>query len=374
MSVEEKADKAEKEEQFPPELKDCAGHLMQHPLTCKEHDPEIFRLILRHEATLDKLFTQRLGYRLHVTADTARLYKNGYVPLRRKLSAKKIARPFMQQEYVLLALVLGATVAGPGIISLKDLVARVRSLAVETEIVLDDSIGTRRAMVTALEWMVEHGLAQELHQKIEAYVGDGDADAVLKFRPDRIAMLPLPSLGREESSEPRRVTRQWMRCWLAEEPVLYRTDLTPEEWTELRRRLGEEERFLEEMFGLDLEVRAEGVAAIDETGRLTDTLFPSAGTLHHAALLLIEKLYDSPNHSQTEEEMTETLICLGQLHQNRWRDDALKHPQTLCRRVTELLRDLRLAEWVQEAERAPVLRLLPAAGRFLPGLQAQSGQ
>jgi hypothetical protein len=46
-----------------------------------------------------------------------------------------------------------------------------------------------------------------------------------------------------------------------EDPVVYREDLTDGEWAELRRRLGEEERFLEEMFGLELEVRAEGVAA-----------------------------------------------------------------------------------------------------------------
>src|ERR1700721_925918 len=94
------------------ELQLCARPLGQQPLTCMEHDPEIFRMVRRHEGELDRWFTQRLGYRLHVNADTARLFKDGCVPRRRPLLTATL-RPFHQLEYVLLALVLGATVAGP---------------------------------------------------------------------------------------------------------------------------------------------------------------------------------------------------------------------------------------------------------------------
>ncbi len=31
------------------ELQLCARHLVQQPLTCMEHDPEIFRMVRRHE-------------------------------------------------------------------------------------------------------------------------------------------------------------------------------------------------------------------------------------------------------------------------------------------------------------------------------------
>ena len=75
------------------------------------------------EAELDRWFTQRLGYRLHVNADTARLFKDGFVPERRSLLTAT-RRPFHPVEYVVLALVLGASVAGPGVISLRDLVER----------------------------------------------------------------------------------------------------------------------------------------------------------------------------------------------------------------------------------------------------------
>jgi hypothetical protein len=125
--------------------------------------------------------------------------------------------------------------------------------------------------------MIAHGLATELHDRVDAYATDETADAVLRLRPDRIVLLALPTLVAADTSsellagaEHRTATRQWMRCRLVENPVVYREDLTDTEWTELRRRLGDEERILEEMFGLVLEARAEGVAAIDPTGTLAD--------------------------------------------------------------------------------------------------------
>src|SRR6185437_2310344 len=92
-------------------------------------------------------------------------------------------------EYTLLALVLGSTVAGPAVISLRDLVERVRSAAVEADITLEDSPTMRRALVCVLQWMIELGLASELYQHVDAYAGDETADAVLKIRPERIALL-----------------------------------------------------------------------------------------------------------------------------------------------------------------------------------------
>jgi uncharacterized protein (TIGR02678 family) len=362
------------------ELTTCACHLIQHPLTCKEHDPELFRLILRHEGVLDRLFTQRLGYRLQVSADTARLYKTGFVAERRLLATAS-NRAFHPIEYLVLALVLGATVAGPGVISLRDLVERVRSAAVEAGITLEDSATTRRAFVTALQWMIAQGLAQELYARIEAYAGDATADAVIRLRPERIALLPLPALAAArdptdltDRTRARTATRQWMRCRLVEEPVLYRTDLTDVEWSELRRRIGEEERLLEEMFGLALEVRAEGVAAIDTQGNLSAKRFPQGGTVGQAALLLIERLKDAPGREMTSEELVAALKELTDIHRRRWAGEYVQAPERLARPVTDLLLDMRLAAWLPADMTAPddpedeqgTLRLLPAAGRFLP--------
>lgn len=353
----------------------AARHLVQNPLTCKEHDPETFRLIRRHEVDLDRWFTQRLGYRLHVDADSARLFKTVVVPHRRPLRTST-GRAFGHLEYVLLALTLASTAAGPAVISLRDLIDQVRSAAAEADISLSDRPFDRRALVQAVEWMIAHGLATELHDRVEAYATDETADAVLRLRPDRIVLLALPMLVAADTSsellagaERRDATRQWMRCRLVEDPVVYREDLTDAEWTELRRRLGDEERILEEMFGLVLEARAEGVAAIDPAGTLADQRFPAGGTVGHAALLLIEALRPETGPvgevTVTLAEVHRHIEALAARHARRWANDDVQAPARLTRKVVQLLVDLRLAEPTGVAPEE-LLRLLPAAGRFLP--------
>jgi uncharacterized protein (TIGR02678 family) len=362
------------------ERRAAARHLVQRPLTCLEHDPEIFRLVRRHESDLDRWFTQRLGYRLHVGADTARLFKTSVLVGDRPLRSGT-GRPFHQLEYVLLALVLASTAAGPAVISLRDLVDKVRSAAAEADIRLTGDSTERRALVAVLRWMIDHGLAGELHARVDAYAEDREADAVLKVRPDRIVLLPLPTLvGAADAADlleraDRRgaVSRQWMRCRLVEDPVLYRDDLTPAEWGELRRRLGEEERILDEMFDLVVEARAEGVAAVDPSGTLAGVRFPRAGTEGHAALLLLDALPSA--RVAAWDEVVAATGRLADQHARRWSKDLVAAPDRLARNVVRLLVEVRLAERVPPAGGAvddePGVRLLPAAARFRPVARAQ---
>ena len=132
--------------------------------------------------------------------------------------------------------------------------------------------------------------------------------------------------------------------------MLYRADLTEEEWSELRRRLGEEERLLEEMFGLVIEARAEGVAAIDPTGTLAERRFPAAGTRAHAALLLIERLRKDVAETFDWDEIVRSVDELAEQHRRRWAGDLVDAPERLARQVTDWLVDLRLAEWVGSAD------------------------
>jgi uncharacterized protein (TIGR02678 family) len=339
-------------------------------LTCAEHDPDIFRLIRRHEADLDKWFTQRLGYRLHVTSDTARLYKSGYTPARRPLRTSG-GRALNSLEYVMLVLALASTVAGPAVISLRDLIDLIRSAAAEIEMVLSGDASERRALVSALRWMIDHGLASELHAHVDAYAADADADAVLKMRPDRIAMVPLPVLATGDddlvvSSSRRENTRQWIRARLTEDPVVYREDLDDVEWVELRRRLGEESRYAEEMFGLVLESRAEGVAAVDPYGDLADRPFPTGGTEGHATLLVLPMLLDRRDGWWSESEVVALVGRLAADHSRYWAKDLVAAPDRLARRVVDTLVSIRLAE----ARTDPAgVRLRPAAARFAPAVR-----
>ncbi len=357
------------------DLRAAARHLVTHPLVLAEREPDTFGLIRRHEQTLDRWFTQRFGYRLQVTADTARLFKSTVVARRRPLgTASSQSRPFSVREYTLLSLALAAVAAGPSVISLRDLLGEVRSAATDADVTVTDEPADRRALVTALRWMIRHGVAIEMHDRVERYAADGAADAVLRIRPDRVALLPLPVLARSEAVDevldrPDRglSSRAWMRSALLEEPVLYRTDLAEDEWAELRRRLGEESAIFEEMFGLNIEARAEGVMAIDPEDRLTDSRFPRSGTVGHAALLLIDRLVETDRTPLGRSEFVDAVAVLAAEHRRYWSKLA-EDPDRLADEILELLGDHRLAEVDGD-----VVRLLPAAWRYGVAVEADEG-
>jgi len=349
------------------ELQQAARHLLQHPFTCAEHDLEMFALIRRHEQTLDRWYTQRLGYRLQVTSFTARLFKATLIPRRPYLMAPVSSnRPMSQRECTLLVLILAAVAAGPRVISLRDLIDDVRSQATDADIILSNESIERRAFVIALKWMISHGLAKELHEHIDRYEQDDNADAVLEIDPDRIGLLPLPALGRAQSAEQlldrthrRANTRQWLRARLTEDPVLYRSDVTDHEWSELRRRLGEDMSLLDEMFGVQLESRAEGVVAVDAEGKLSDIAFPAGGTVGHAALLFIEKLLELPNQCCTKTQARQLITDMAEENKRHWSKVQVENPASLLREVTQLLIDQRLLSYADD-----VYALQPAAARY----------
>ena len=353
------------------DLRAAARRLVTQPLLVAENDPEVFRQIRRDEQTLDRWFTQRFGYRLQVTADTARLYKTTAVAGRRPLrTTTGQQRPFSIREYTMLALALAAVAAGPSVISLRDLLHKVRSAATDAGVTVTDEPADRRALVTALRWLIGYGVAAEMHDRVDRYAGDAEADAVLQIRPDRVALLPLPSLGRAETPQqledrPERVTasRQWMRATLLEDPVVYRSDLSEGEWAELRNRLGEESAFFEEMFGVHLEARAEGLAVIDPGDGLTDSRFPRGGTVGHAALLLLDRLIGADTAAMPRDALVEEVRALVAERRPYWSQLA-EDPDSLASGILDLLEDHRLAE-----VDADTVRLLPAAWRYRADVQ-----
>lgn len=354
--------------QAPGERRAAARALLVEPWRAMEADPALFVLIRRHAEVLDRWFTQRLGYRLVVHADTARLVKTGYVPADRSLRTHT-ERPFTGREYVALALILGATASGPDRISLRDLILLVRSAAADAEVTLDGGVGERRAVVTALRWLIAHGIVRELDRSVAGYETDSTADALLEIRNDRLAMLPAPAMvGAESAAEllghaaGEGGGRAAMRRRLVEDPVLLADDVPAEEWAELRRRFGEEGRYLEEMFGLVVEARAEGVAAIDVDGGCTDVVFPRSGTTAWAALLLLDVLAagyrDGASVTELDRELAELITRFGRY----WRKDAVAEPQALRNDAIALLAAMNLVS------RGPDGRVRPraVAARYRP--------
>ena len=358
------------------DLRAAARHLAVHPLVLSESDPDTFRLIRRYEHELNRWFTQRFGYPLEVTADTARLFKSTVVVQRRGLrTAADPGRPFSVREYTMLALALAAVAAGPSVISLRDLLHEIRSAATEAGVTVTEATSDRRALVAAVKWMIRHGAASEAHDRVDRYATDSAADAVLRIRPDRVALLPLPALARsgtvdelvDRSDQRQSSSRAWMRSALLEEPVLYRSDLSDDEWNELRRRLGEESDIFDEMFGLRLEARAEGLAAIDPDDGMTDSRFPRSGTVAHAALLLIDRLTAGGSPSVARYEVVEKVASLAEEHGRYWSQLA-EDPEGLTDAVLELLQDHRLTD-----TRGETVWLLPAAWRYTADVRIEQG-
>jgi uncharacterized protein (TIGR02678 family) len=112
------------------------------------------------------------------------------------------------------------------------------------------------------------------------------------------------------------------------------------------------------MFGFSLESRAEGVAAIDPSGNLSDVRFPSGGTVGHCALLVLAYL----GETATPLEVFESFVVeLGAIHNKHWSKDLTGAPDRLTREVLMLLT---MHQLVQVDEQ--MVTMLPAARRFAP--------
>ena len=114
---------------------------------------------------------------------------------------------------------------------------------------------------------------------------------------------------------------------------------------------------LDEMFGLSLEARAEGIAAIDGDGSLSDVRFPSTGTVGHCALLMIEKI--GPTAAMADAERI--VVALALAHSAHWAKDRTATPERLTRDALALLVSQRLVE-IDGDE----VRVLAAARRYAP--------
>ena len=358
---------------IPADLQHAARRLAESPLIAKESDPDTFRAIRRHHQQLTNWFNTRFGYRLVVTADTARLYKNTTVPTHRPLQTTKTQRAFRKREYTVLALAIAAAAEARPVVSLRDLIAGIHRAGSEVDITVTADYADRRAVVTAIQWLIHIGAANQIDKEVDAYASNDAADALLRINHDRLALLPMPTLTRSRTTEElldrsdsRRSTRTWLRALILEEPVVYRDELTQHEWSELRRRLRDDARMLQDTFDLDIEARAEGVALVDPDTELTPDRFPVPGrTEHQAALLLLERLASIKGPASRDEALG-IIASLAYEHRDRWAQDTQDH-NTYLDRVTSVLQRFKLLR----TDSAGTLHLLPAAHRYATEISVQ---
>ncbi|MGY0499841.1 TIGR02678 family protein [Nocardia sp. FBN12] len=279
--------------------------LANHLVTRVYPDRIALPLIRRWATELREDLAELFGYRLEVTETTARLY-----PVHDRLDDARPARSvndrvFDRRRYAYLSLALAALGRAGDQITLSELAehvadyaSRIEGLDLSTERAAD-----RDAFVDAIGWLGARGALTLADGDAGGWASDPEAGEALYdidrpvvfalFRPPR-ALQHLHSvrgLLAEDTDQASADQARRVRRALVERPVVYLDELSAAEGALLGqdRLVGE----VEYCTGLRAERRAEGVALIDSSGRLSDTRFPGTGTLAQVALLLIGEIADA---------------------------------------------------------------------------------
>lgn len=287
------------------ECRRAARLLLSKPMLTVEADGDDFRLVRKHARELTRRFAESLGYRLVVEPRVARLFKAGLGrDPTRPLLRRGGDRPFDPRAYALLCLTMAALARCRNQLMIDELVGEVRGAIAEAELDVDlDKPADRRALYAALMALMEFGVLRERDHDgggLERWVSDPRARSLLDVDRDRLRLMPAASV--EDASSPADLldaaalpsaaggARVAVRRRLLESPVLTTADLTEEQADWWRRSRNREQDYYRDLFGVELELRAEGALVIDPEDELSDVTFPGKGTAKQFALLLVERL------------------------------------------------------------------------------------
>ncbi|MHB8506745.1 MAG: TIGR02678 family protein [Acidimicrobiales bacterium] len=365
------------------EQRDGARRLLRTPLVLAARDPGAHRVIRRHAEALTAMFRTYLGYRLVVDARLARLYKGGLGPVAgRPLLRSSSKLPFTPRDYTYLSLLCAVLLTVRTQVLLSSVIADLQQAAAEAEIVLGaDTLTERRSVVHALRQLVEWGALVEDAGTVADYADDPSKEALLWVEPEVIRHLLAAPLREVDSPDelvaltaagPDAV-RHAVRRQMVETPVVMADDLPEPERLWLRQYQRREAQTMEQNTGLRLEIRAEGVAALDAGDELTDVRFPREGTVGQASLLALDELVAGLRGSSAEPSegasLPITVDRLGAVvrdlvaaHGRHWAKDYVAHPERLAAEVEDLLLDMGLLVRTGDGD----LSLRAVAARYAP--------
>ncbi len=327
----------------------AARHLLRHPLVPSgPSNATVLRAVRRHQAELTRLFADGTGYRLQVDPSGARLYKAGLGRDATRPARRRSGTPFTPRTYALLCLVLAALTRSRTQLLVDELVAQVRSAAVDAGVDVDlDGISDRRALHAALAALIDLGVLSERDGDLEHWA-DKRTQSLLDVRRDLLTLLVAAPLGSARSPDelldvaslPSAVggARVAVRRRLLESPVLTVADLPEEHADWWRRNRNRESEWFRDRFGLHVELRAEGAVAIDPDDEVSDEQFPGRGGTRHLALLCLEALADA--------------VRTGAAPGEPWRAIPLDRAWTRCREVLERWAEALRRDQREDPERA----------------------
>lgn len=363
------------------DAREAARGLLRTPVVVASVAPELHRAIRRHQTELASMFRTYLGYRLGVDARLARLYKAGLGAATGRPLTRAPNIPFTARDYTYLALVCGVLLTARSQVLLSALAEDVRQAAVEAEVDASvDSLAERRALVHALRFLIGLGAISEDAGTVGGFAENSSAEALLWI--DRDIVRAILSTPLRELDDPAELVaaaahvdsnsiRHAVRRRLVENPVVMLDELSDAEGAWLRQDQRREAQILEQNFGLVLEIRAEGVAAIDPADEVTDLHFPGDGTKAQAALLTVAKLVDELRPAAASgaqrfgvelrpgaiEAAVEQLV--GE-YRSRWSKEYVERPDRLAADVEELL----VGSGLLQRDRNGVRRLRAVAARY----------
>ncbi|MFY1829488.1 TIGR02678 family protein [Myxococcus fulvus] len=369
--------------------------LLLHPLFCAGGPRAAeLRLVRMHAKHLQEWFQRHAGWTLLVDPEVARLRKP---PARTGDSTRPAVDatsglPFTRRRYVLLCLALAVLERSERQTTLgrlaEQLAEHFQADPALGEAGLDFDLGTqdaRRDLVHAVRLLLESQVllrVQGEEQQFLAHLGDvlytvnraalasmlalnrppsTVEDTGLDARLERILEEPLPE---SEEGRNRRIRVRLARR-LLDDAVLYHSELSAEESAYLTHQRPHLVRPLEQATGLVSEVRAEGLALVDEGGELTDFGLPDEGTEGHLALLVAEHLAHharaAPGAVVPWSELRTHVAALIEEHGAGWRKDA-REPGADAHLTKQTVGRLCALALLRETDEGVVP--MPAIGRF----------
>lgn len=307
--------------------------LLRTPLITERTDPDGFDVIRRRADSLTRWFDYFCGWTLQVEPRLgyARLVKvgTGHDPTRPARRDRSGRAAFDRHRYVLLCVCAAELAATP--VTTIGLLARRVAQATTADPLLPgfDSArrAHRRAFVDVLRLLETYGVLQASDGSAEAFVDSASAKVLYRVDVGRLGRLLAAPVGpsRLDIAAPEGAYRLpdmislmlterrygsldddtagseiqrnlWLRHSilrrLMDDPVLYRSDLSPEQRNYLASPTGARlVRAAAEQAGLVLEDRAEGYLLVDPDALATDSKFPDdASNAKVAALLLLDRL------------------------------------------------------------------------------------
>lgn len=300
-------------------------------------DP-LFALARSHKEELAAEFRDRLGYVLHVSTQTARLYKRvrlaearpltlpprGAADARRAIDERRV----LDGRRCLMVCLVGAVLERRTLwtqVPLTELAEDVAREARALELDVDWKLSAdRAALIDAVAWLsglgvlrLRHGAEGAFGEGVEAtleayYDIDRPRLACVLADPIRLAgAATLAELDPPAGDEPHRARAQRLTRRLVEDPVVYLEDLSDDDRQYFIGQRAPIERRAAEISGLQVERRREGSALIAAGRELSDRPFPARSHRKQFALLLLAEMCEIDRRLRVERAGEEREISLA---------------------------------------------------------------